>query len=434
MQGLAKVAAVNCDEDSNKPFCGSMGVQGFPTLKIVRPGKKAGRPVVEDYQGPRSTKAIVDAVVDKIPNHVQRVKDDGFDKWLQENNSSAKAVLFTDKGTTSALLRALAIDYLGSIGFAQIRNKEEQAIDTFGISKFPTFVLLPGGEQQALVYDGEMKKGPMSEFLKQVAEPNPDSAPEPEKPKAKESKTSKSKASSVSLDEASQSTKSPDPKAEAPPPVKVTELPSITEVDEETVLVNECFTTKSHICILALLPAVEDTDAVPPPDVAQALLSLGDVHQKHSKRHSLFPFYSIPARNPRAKVIRELMELKGEGELEIIAVNAKRSWWRRYGGSDFGHNSIEAWVDAIRMNEGARETLPDSLIIEVRSSAEARKEEILPEKAEEDKHPSPDEAAPPTAEEEPEPEPIKVEFEQFGDEPAVPEPEAEPTVHERDEL
>lgn len=427
MQGLAKVAAVNCDEDSNKPFCGSMGVQGFPTLKIVRPGKKPGRPVVEDYQGPRAAKAIVDAVVDKIPNHVQRVKDDEFDQWLQENNSSAKAILFTDKGTTSALLRALAIDYLGSIAFAQIRNKEEQAVDAFGISKFPTFVLLPGGEKESLVYDGEMKKGPMSDFLKQVAEPNPDSAPEAEKPKPKESKASKSKASPVSVDEPSSPS---DAKAEEAPPMKVTELPSIAEVDEETVLEKECFTTKSHICILALLPAIEDTETVPSPNVAQALLSLGEIHQKHSKRHSLFPFYSVPARNPRAKIIRELMELKGDGELEIIAVNAKRSWWRRYSGSEFGHDSIEAWVDAIRMNEGSRETLPDSLIVEVASSTEATKEDVPPEKVEEDKHPSPEEPAPPVAEEEPEPEPVQVEFEQFSDEPADPEPEAEPAVHD----
>ena len=54
LSGLAKVAAVNCDEEANKPLCGQMGVQGFPTLKIVRPGKKAGKPLVEDYQGARS--------------------------------------------------------------------------------------------------------------------------------------------------------------------------------------------------------------------------------------------------------------------------------------------------------------------------------------------------------------------------------------------
>src|SRR2546430_15435214 len=81
LAGLAKVAAVNCDDDANKAFCGSMGVQGFPTLKIIRPGKKAGKPAVEDYQGGRSAKAIVDAVIERIPNHVKRVQDEGLEAW-----------------------------------------------------------------------------------------------------------------------------------------------------------------------------------------------------------------------------------------------------------------------------------------------------------------------------------------------------------------
>ena len=34
LQGIANVAAVDCDEASNKPLCGQYGVQGFPTLKV----------------------------------------------------------------------------------------------------------------------------------------------------------------------------------------------------------------------------------------------------------------------------------------------------------------------------------------------------------------------------------------------------------------
>lgn len=403
-----------------------MGVQGFPTLKIVRPGKKAGRPVVEDYQGARTAKAIVDAVVENIPNHVQRLKDDGFEQWLEEKNSSAKAILFTDKGTTSALLRSLAIDYLGSIIFGQVRNKETQAVDIFGISDFPTFVLLPGGEKEALVYDGEMKKGPMSDFLKQVAQPNPDATPEAEKPKAKGSKkVSKAKVSSVTVDE-SKSTESSEAKTDTAAAAKATELPTITEVDQETVLDTECFTSKSHICILALLPSPEEAETLPLPNVAQALLSLGEVHQKHSRRHSLFPFYSVPATNPRAKTLRDALNLKGDNDLEIIAVNAKRSWWRRYSGSDFGHDSIEAWVDAIRMNEGSRETLPDSLIIEAKSPSDTKEQVPLEEGDEGETPSSPEEAAPPSAEGEA----TANEFQQFPEEPAEPEPEAEPATHD----
>ena len=379
LHGLAKVAAVNCDEDNNKPFCGSMGVQGFPTLKIVRPGKKRGHPIVEDYQGARSTKAIVDAVIDKIPNHVQRVKDDGLEKWLDENNSTAKVVLFSDKGTTSALLKALAIDYLGSINFAQIRNKEVAAVNMFGISKFPTLVLLPGGEQEAIVYDGEMKKEAMSEFLKQVAQPNPDSVPETEKSPKQEANKDRTSTTTTDLP-----TESPDPKTQNTQPAKVPELPSI--VEDEATLNKECFTQKSHICILALLPT-PDNDVSRLTEAAKALLNLGKVQQKHSRRHSLFPFYSVPSTNPRAQVIRDALDLKPNSDIEIIAVNTKRSWWRMYGGLDYELDSIEAWVDAIRMNEGPRKPLPENLVVETETTSEDATESRT-ETKEEAKEPS----------------------------------------------
>lgn len=142
LNGLAKVAAINCDEEANKPFCGSMGVQGFPTLKIVRPGKKAGRPSVEDYQGARTAKGIVDAVVDKIPNHVARLKEGEVEGWVAKGG--AKAILFSDKGTVSALLKALAVDFLGAIDVGQVRDKEKGIVTEYAVSKFPTLLLLPG--------------------------------------------------------------------------------------------------------------------------------------------------------------------------------------------------------------------------------------------------------------------------------------------------
>src|SRR5262249_51687715 len=154
----------------------------------------------------------------------------------------------------------------------------------FGIFKFPTLLLLPGGEQEAIVYDGEMKKGAMSEFLKQVAQPNPDSVPEAEKPS-----TNKDRTSTLTLQNTDLPTESPDPKAQSTPPAKVPELPSV--IPDEVTLNKECFAPKSHICILALLPT-KDNDASRLAEVAKALLSLGKVQQKHSKRHSLFPFYS----------------------------------------------------------------------------------------------------------------------------------------------
>jgi protein disulfide-isomerase A6 len=345
-----------------------MGVKGYPTLKIVRPSKKGGRPTVEEYQGARTAKGIVDAVVEKIPNHVRRVTDKSLEAWLKQSNETAKAILFTEKGTTSALLRALAIDYLGSVHFGQIRNKEAAAVKAFGIEKYPTFVLLPGGEKEAMVYDGELKKDAMSEFVKQVATPNPEPVSESRKKKkpSKKDKKAESKEGKATEGEKAKDSKVTDDSAEKvdadadsdsmPKRKPVAIIPNITE-DK---LKEKCLTTSSKICVLVLIPGVEDANN-PPEDLLHALISIVEIHDKHIRRHSNFPFYAIEQSDPAHKMVTDAFDLKPE-LLEVIAVNARRGWWRRLE-RDYTYDGIQAWVDSIRMNEGKKEKLPDSLII-----------------------------------------------------------------------
>lgn len=381
---------MNCDEDSNKPLCGQMGVKGFPTLKIVKPGSKPGRPTVEDYQGPRNAKGIVDAVVDKIPNHVKKLQDKDVETWLSTNNDTAKAILFTDKGTTSALLRAIAIDFLGTISVAQIRNKEKTTVQTFGISHFPTLVLLPGGAQESLIYDGEMKKDSLVTFFKQIAAPNPDPAPK----SAKSSSSNKPKAvksassSSSAFSEASASHKSGEaseaaasgstivledfeasesPMPIVPPtatPISVPEVaPPISTLTTSDELKAACLGPKTGTCIFALLPLQADTDATPLEVAAQALRSLADVAEKHVKRKAkIFPFYAVPAENEAAKTLRGELGLKTEADLEIIAVSGKRNWWRHFSGDDTGVVAVESFIDAIKLGEGKKEVSPKGVI------------------------------------------------------------------------
>jgi protein disulfide-isomerase A6 len=369
-----------------------MGVQGFPTLKIIQPTKKSGKPIVEDYQGPRSTKGIVDAVVDKIPNHVRRIQDKGLQDWLAEKNDTAKAILFTDKGTTSALLRAIAVDFLDVVSMAQIRNKETTAVEMFGITKFPTLVLLPGGEKDAITYDGQMKKPSMVEFLSQIAPPNPDPAPQKAKPakkaakddakkSAKDSSSFSSASSSHKSTEASEAaasgtsvviddqgipTQSPDPNTipkDAPTPGVVPDapasLPALATLEE---LEKKCFGPKTTTCVLALLPALPEPDAVLPESATLALASLSALADKHAKRQGkLFPFYTVAAANIGATNVRTGLGLNEAG-LEIVAINGKRGWWRRYEKEDYGHAEIESWIDNIRLGEGSKQKLPDGVL------------------------------------------------------------------------
>lgn len=381
---------MNCDEESNKALCGQMQVQGFPTLKIIQAGSKPGRPHIEDYQGPRNAKDIVNAVVDKIPNHVKRLQDKDLKSWLSTSNDTAKAILFTDKGTTSALLRALAIDFLGIINFAQIREKEMLAVEMFGISTFPTLILLPGGPQEPLVYEGEMKKDSMVTFFSQAGPPNADPAPKSAKPSSSKTfKAAKSSSSSSSaFSEASASHKSADASEAAasgttivleefdvsqssmpifpPAAVSITVpdvAPPISTLTTSAELKSVCLGPQTGTCVLALLPLQSDTGATPLESTALALRSLAEIAEKHVKRKAkFFPFYAVPAGNEAASTLREELGLKPETDLEIIAVNGKRNWWRHFGNGDTGVASVESFIDAIKLGEGKKEVLPKGVI------------------------------------------------------------------------
>lgn len=356
LEGLAKVAAVDCDDEANKQFCGAMGVQGFPTLKIVRPGKKSGgRPVVEDYQGPRTTTSIVEAVVGKINNHVTRVADKDLDAFLA--GDKPKAILFTDKGTTSALLRSLAIDFLDVISFGQIRNKETKAVEKFGIDKFPTFVLIPGGDSEPVLYDGELKKKEMVEFLKQAGQPNPDPAPAKAKSKSKP-KNDKKQQSGTEPDtgfkeEAETSTSET---AAAETHASTPEVISITTVTNEEFLTEKCLHSKANTCILAFIPADGSENG------AKVTASLSHLNTKYLHGHrQLFSFLAVPDQVEGVDAIRKTLGL--QADVELVAVNARRTWWRHYQG-DFSVESVESWIDAIRMGEGSKQKLPKDVVVQ----------------------------------------------------------------------
>lgn len=369
LEGLAQVAAVNCDDDDNKPFCGQFGVQGFPTLKIVRPGSKKGKPVVEDYQGERSAKAIVNAVVDKINNHVKRISDKDIDEFLSNKNESAKALLFTEKGTTSALLKSLAIDFLDAITVGQVRNTQKKAVELFGIEKFPTLVLLPGGDKDGIVYDGDLKKPAMVAFLSQVASPNPVSAspkPKTKSSKPKKAATASTDASSEPSAEAGEKITEPVDDANIQKPVVFEGPLPIPIINEKEKLISNCLNQKAHTCVLAFVPKEDQSETA-----KKALAGLAELSHKHaqSKRH-LFPMYEVHLEDEHSAETLKALELS-QTEVHVVAINARRGWWKVLENSDYGHESIESWIDQIRMSEGVKRKLPEGIVVEVEQPVSA---------------------------------------------------------------
>ncbi|KAK6365696.1 hypothetical protein LTS17_011083 [Exophiala oligosperma] len=384
LAGLAKVAAVDCDDEANKPFCGQMGIQGFPTLKIVKPGKKPGRPIVEDYNGPRSAKGIVEAVKDKIPNHVKRLQGEALEEWLEDPSTHAKALIFTDKGTTSPLVKSLAVDFLGNIAFAQIRHKD--TAEKFGVTTFPTVQLIPAAGEAPIPYDGEINREALVAFFSQVASPNPDPAPKKAKsPKSTSKKAKSSRSASAAFSKASEAHKSSDyddflgssgtilldddTPTESPLPIVEHEekpmvvpdvIPPIPTASTAAELETACLTPKSGNCLLVLVPASADPEEVSQP-ATSALAGIAEIVQKYSKRKAnMIPAYAVTADNPAAIKIRQELGFAADGSLEIVALNMKRRWWRRY--QSEGHNilDLENFIDAIKLGEGSKTRLPDT--------------------------------------------------------------------------
>lgn len=140
-----------------------------------------------DYQGQRTAKAIADAISEAIPNRVNRLQNKQLEGFYKKNNESTKAILFTNKGTTPALWRSLAIDFLGAVDFYVVRDREQDVTKAFGVTSFPQVALLPGGDQAPVVYDGSLARDEIFEFVSGFKKPLAAEKPSPKASKAKSS-------------------------------------------------------------------------------------------------------------------------------------------------------------------------------------------------------------------------------------------------------
>ncbi|KAF3309582.1 hypothetical protein TWF173_010768 [Orbilia oligospora] len=319
MKGLAQVAAIDCDEDANKRTCQEYGIQGFPTIKVFKPGK-SGKPSIQDYQGARTAKGIVDFLIEQIPNHVTRINSKTVDGFLKEKNETAKAILFTTKGVATPLYKALAVDFFGSVTFGQVRDKETEVLKLFGVEKFPTFLVLPGGSAEGVIYDGDMKKDGMLKFVKKFAQPASG------KPKDDEKKEESSSTSSSS----------------APPPRPTFD----STIPEAPSLEAFAATCGNKICVLVVTP-----ESAP----SLAAQEKANFYVNHVKQ--TFPFFQVQG----SKLSPEFMKgfaLEKSDQIQVRALSAKRGWYVAYSGDSASDEELKIWIDKIKMGEIQKVKIP----------------------------------------------------------------------------
>ncbi|TKY87995.1 hypothetical protein EX895_003091 [Sporisorium graminicola] len=180
LDGVVKMASIDCDEEKNKPTCGKYGIQGFPTLKLFPPTKKR---LPKDYQGPRSAKDIAAYMVDALPMGAKKLRAEELQEYTENDASTPKVILFSKKPISSPLYKSLALDFRKSLSFAFLRGDQRPvqaaARVHLGVDvsddKLPYLIVVPSraeGEEldksAIKVYTGSLKYHELHAWIKQT--------------------------------------------------------------------------------------------------------------------------------------------------------------------------------------------------------------------------------------------------------------------------
>ncbi|KAJ1327283.1 hypothetical protein BSLG_010625 [Batrachochytrium salamandrivorans] len=171
LQGLAKVVAIDCDDDRNKQLCAKFDIKGFPTIKVFSGGVK-GAP--EDYNGDRKSKAIVSHMISKIyGKYVKQIGVAGkktltMDDFLADTEMP-RMVFISKKDVTSPLLKAFSVSYKGRLTVGEVKSTNAKFAEKI-TTKSPAVFIWPKDakvDDEPVEYTGELKQKPLKEFISQ---------------------------------------------------------------------------------------------------------------------------------------------------------------------------------------------------------------------------------------------------------------------------
>ncbi|UZJ55833.1 hypothetical protein CBS101457_005153 [Exobasidium rhododendri] len=186
LDGIVKFGNIDCDQDSNKGLCAEYGIKGFPTIKLFPATKKR---LAREYRGERTAKALIEYAKETLPMGARKLVAEELEKYVNDDASRPKVILFSNKPKSSPLYRSLALDFRSSMDFAFMRGDESLVRSSARLSlgvdiptekDLPVLVMVPsrsasdGGEVPEIekgkfeTYTGPLKYWKIKDWLDEV--------------------------------------------------------------------------------------------------------------------------------------------------------------------------------------------------------------------------------------------------------------------------
>ena len=106
-----------------------------------------------------------------MQSFVSLVTDGNYESYIKREEENMKILLFTERKSTSPLLKSLSKKYKGKLMFGEVRKSDESELAKhFKIKKFPTLIAIQDVYTfEHDVYSGEMNPDRISLFLGKYA-------------------------------------------------------------------------------------------------------------------------------------------------------------------------------------------------------------------------------------------------------------------------
>jgi len=154
LKGMAKVAAINCNEWAK--FCTTNNVKETPAIMVypVNPFPAFL------YEGKMEAKAISGKISKLIPDFSTVVTKENADSFLSSDASKPKVLVFSNAKKPPTILKALSSDtvFRRAAKFGFVNSEDSDVVSKFKVKKFPTVIMQRriGNEMKKEEYKGNI--------------------------------------------------------------------------------------------------------------------------------------------------------------------------------------------------------------------------------------------------------------------------------------